>query len=61
MQTRECRICHRLGWRAFVPYGDSAWRCTHEGACARRQGAAGYDRFGNRSARSEYPGRQARR
>lgn len=35
-ESRECAICHRIGYRAFVIYGSEQWRCLHEVACARR-------------------------
>lgn len=37
MQTRECYLCHRIGHRAFVAYGDWAWCCANDRACQRRQ------------------------
>jgi hypothetical protein len=36
-ETRECHLCHRIGYRAFVPYGDWAWRCLHDNVCIRRR------------------------
>lgn len=34
--SRECGICHRIGIRAFVPYGSEGWRCLHEEPCENR-------------------------
>lgn len=36
MDMRECRRCHRVGYRAFVPSGDYGWQCSNEQACNRR-------------------------
>lgn len=36
MRTKECYLCHRSGSRAYVPYGDSAWRCSRDDLCRRR-------------------------
>ncbi|WP_396909966.1 hypothetical protein [Mycolicibacterium sp.] len=36
MRTKECYLCHRIGTRAYVPYGDSAWRCTRDDLCRLR-------------------------
>ncbi len=47
MESKECRICHRLGSRGFSPYGESMWRCTREELCNKRRAAKGYDRQGN--------------
>ena len=38
-QTRECRKCHRIGWRGFVPSGDYGWLCANDRACRARQEA----------------------
>lgn len=35
-ETRECGICHRIGYRSFIIYGSEGWRCLHETACRRR-------------------------
>lgn len=35
-EARECAICHRVGYRSFVPYGSEGWRCLHETSCSRR-------------------------
>lgn len=35
-EARECGVCHRIGYRAFVIYGSEGWRCLHESACRRR-------------------------
>lgn len=47
MESKECRICHRLGYRGFSPYGESLWRCTRDDLCSQRRIAKGYDRQGN--------------
>ncbi len=36
-QTRECALCHRVGYRAYVPRGDCGWACLNEQACRERQ------------------------
>jgi hypothetical protein len=36
MQSRECRLCHRIGYLRFVPSGDYGWVCYHETPCLRR-------------------------
>jgi hypothetical protein len=33
---RECRRCHRVGYRGFVPSGDYGWECSNDRACNRR-------------------------
>ena len=42
-QTKECRRCHRIGQRAFVPWGSEGWECSDDRACRgradRRDGA----------------------
>lgn len=35
-EARECDVCHRVGYRAFVISGSEGWRCLHETACRRR-------------------------
>jgi hypothetical protein len=42
-ESRECHLCHRVGYRAFVPYGDWAWRCLYEKPCYRRIGRRVYE------------------
>lgn len=41
-ESRECGICHRIGYRSFVIYGSEGWRCLNETACARRAARSGY-------------------
>lgn len=36
-ETRECQLCHRVGYKWFVPYGDYGWVCMRERACIRRR------------------------
>lgn len=35
----ECRLCHRIGQRGFVPSGgdNDTWECVNDRACNRRQ------------------------
>lgn len=47
MESKECRICHRIGYRGFVGYGESMWRCFRDDLCDKRRSAKGYDRLGN--------------
>lgn len=35
-QTKECRLCHRIGQRAFVPWGSEGWECSNDRACRAR-------------------------
>lgn len=54
MQTKECALCHRIGYRAFVPYGSELWRCTRDDLCARRverRTRLGFDDWTSRRAR----------
>ena len=32
----ECRRCHRIGTRGFVPYGSEGWECANDRACSAR-------------------------
>lgn len=34
--TKECRVCHRIGSRQFVPVGSEEWACANDRACYRR-------------------------
>jgi hypothetical protein len=36
MQLKECEVCHRVGYKAFVPYGDAGWRCGRDDLCRAR-------------------------
>lgn len=36
MQLKECGICHRVGFRAFVPWGDVGWCCARDDLCRDR-------------------------
>lgn len=36
METKECVHCHRIGYRAFVPYGEREWVCARDDLCRRR-------------------------
>lgn len=36
-ESRACYLCHRVGYRGFVPYEDAAWRCLRDDVCARRR------------------------
>lgn len=36
MQTRECRLCHRIGTHGFAPVGGEGWECSNDRACATR-------------------------
>lgn len=36
MGLKECHACHRVGSRAFVPYGDDAWCCSRDDLCRAR-------------------------
>ncbi|SIA22802.1 hypothetical protein [Mycobacteroides abscessus] len=47
MESKECRICHRIGYRGFVPYGESMWECSRDDLCETRRLDGGYDRHGN--------------
>lgn len=35
-ESKECRICHRIGYRAFVPEGDYGWVCARDDLCRAR-------------------------
>lgn len=37
-QLLECHSCHRVGYRGYVPWGDSGWECSNDRACKKRQG-----------------------
>jgi hypothetical protein len=36
-EMRECRYCHRVGYRGYVPMGDYGWVCANDRACKRRK------------------------
>jgi hypothetical protein len=36
MRLKECHVCHRVGSRAFVSYGDWAWSCARGDLCLAR-------------------------
>jgi hypothetical protein len=36
-ESKECRLCHRIGYRGFVPYGDWAWCCSRDDLCRERR------------------------
>lgn len=36
MQTRECRLCHRIGTVDFLVAGAEQWECGNDRACRRR-------------------------
>lgn len=33
MESKECYLCHRIGYRGFVGYGDWAWCCYRDDLC----------------------------
>lgn len=35
--SKECRHCHRIGTKQFVPSGSEDWVCSNDVACARRR------------------------
>lgn len=35
-ETKECEVCHRIGYRSFVPSGSERWRCLRDDVCAVR-------------------------
>lgn len=35
-QTLECHWCHRIGTRAFSPWGSEGWECSNDRACSER-------------------------
>lgn len=35
-QTKECRLCHRIGYRGYFPSGDYGWVCTRDDLCLKR-------------------------
>lgn len=47
VESKECRICHRIGYRGFVSYGESMWRCFRDDLCETRRLNGNYDRHGN--------------
>lgn len=49
-ESKECYLCHRIGYRAYVPYGDWAWRCLYEIPCARRAGRRAWEESHARDA-----------
>ena len=49
-ESKECYLCHRIGYRAYVPYGDLAWRCLYEIPCARRAGRRAWEESHARDA-----------
>lgn len=41
MESKECRLCHRIGYAAFVASGgeNNIWECSNDRACSRRRRA----------------------
>lgn len=35
-ETKECRHCHRIGYRGYVPWGDYGWVCARDDLCRQR-------------------------
>lgn len=35
--AKECALCHRIGYRAFVPYGSEGWCCFRDDLCRKRR------------------------
>ncbi len=35
-ESKECRHCHRIGYRGFVPGGDYGWVCARDDLCRTR-------------------------
>lgn len=36
-ESKECRECHRVGYRGFVASGDYGWVCSRDDVCRKRK------------------------
>lgn len=41
--AKECRLCHRIGTRDFLPAGAEGWECGNDRACRTREARRGLD------------------
>jgi hypothetical protein len=39
-ESKECRLCHRIGYRGYAISGDYGWVCTRDDLCRARQSRA---------------------